>query len=258
MEAELVNIEELIEKCFMRVIGKKKTKKEILYIMRDDALEEDKQTLQSNINECIKYLHEKENIMDTRMYGKTVPIIFEYNEPVLIPKTGRLYYHQFNKCRLYLHDRADMKFGIAYGKTKYYDIEYLNFHKLKSLSFCEPVSDEELQKKKLELIQKARYDDKTWSNLSELNDVCYIEGNRLIDIRKKFNIYDLQRIREVFEKKESLYMNRQSEKRRYSIEACIGEDGVFRAWFVSAPLDDSYEDTYILLNPTHCILRDRD
>lgn len=96
-------------------------------------------------------------------------------------------------------------------------------------------------------INKARYDEVTWSNLTK--DSFPDKKQSFYDISKVFRAEILRGIEEAFQKKENFKYTHSRSKRDFTVSGLMGEDGVYKAWFSSEYSDTANGDYYLLLNP---------
>lgn len=112
-----------------------------------------------------------------------------------------------------------------------------------------------------------RYDSFVWSNLetkdnSEFRNRPYY---RLYDIRKIFSENIIELIERAFRNKTDFHHSQSGGKdtintnrRDYSVELKLGEDGIFRAWFSSEYAGCGNGDYYLLLSPTTAVFSETD
>lgn len=203
------------------------------------------------------YLATEYALFSPGYFNQTVKLNFQYDGY----GTGRkgkylLQVKSFNERFSFHCD--DCRFSIVGGKIARYKPDFISWNNIEEIRFKEALSAEEMDKKNLEIIKKARYDEMTWSNITEVKDVQHMMGKKLVSIKDKFDSIDLQQIENAFEKKSNIIIRQRGEKRDYTVETKMCEDGVFRAWYSSEYSGCWNGDYYILLNPTQAFFVEPD
>lgn len=105
-------------------------------------------------------------------------------------------------------------------------------------------------------INKARYDEQTWSNLTK--DSFPDGGDRFYHISKIFDESIINRIEEAFKKKEEFRFTRNRMKRDFSVSGRMCDNGIYKAWFSSEYSGCGNGDYYLLLNPRVAVFYEKD
>lgn len=160
-----------------------------------------------------------------------------------------------------LAKNAEMVFFNSEGRTCYridkrngYLTAWMDWDKIDTIELWKRDSnlsksiENEKKKKFFNRIKKQLFDEVTWSHLTEDS---FNSSSRSFFYLKNLNLssWDKQRIKEAFEEKKEVHIREYGDKRDYSIETKMGEDGVFRAWFSSEYKDCCNGGYYLLLNP---------
>lgn len=203
------------------------------------------------------YLATEYALFSPDYFNETVKLTFQYD----VYGTGRkgkrlLQVERFNERFAFYCD--DCQFYVVGGKFARYKPDFISWDNIEEIRFKEALSAEEMDKKKLEIIKKARYDEMIWSNITEVKDVQHMMGKSLISIKDKFDSIDLQQIENAFKKKSNIIIRQRGEKRDYTVETKMCKDGVFRAWYSSEYSGCGNGDYYILLNPTQAFFAETD
>lgn len=203
------------------------------------------------------YLATEYALFSPDYFNETVKLTFQYD----VYGTGRkgkrlLQVERFNERFAFYCD--DCQFYVVGGKFARYKPDFISWNNIEEIRFKEALSAEEMDKKILEIIKKARFDEMTWSNLKEIKDVQYMMGKNLISIKDKFDSADLQQIEKAFAMKLDIILRNEGAKRDYTVETKMCEDGVFRAWYSSEYSGCGNGDYYILLNPTQAFFAETD
>jgi len=164
-------------------------------------------------------------------------------------------------CTFFMGSKTGVLCYTTTGRTGYY-VSHMSWQNISKIVLRHPEHPD--KKKKLSndkdkfwnRVQKARFDEATWSNLKP--DSFNESKHPFRYINKIFDSYDLETIRKGFEEKKSFRVWKNGSKRDYSAEGKLGDDGIYRAWFSSEYSGCGNGDYYLLLNPTCAVFMETD
>lgn len=175
----------------------------------------------------------------------------------------------FYRNKTHIKEEFQCKFFYANGKLAYtptgrsgWYIEDMSYRKIKTIivrhkQHPDILAEKEKEREKLwNRIQKARFDEQTWSHLKK--DDFREDKHPFFYIKKVFNEWDMRRIREGFEQKKDFRIRVEATNRDYTAEGKMGDDGIYRAWFSSEFSGWANGDYYYLLNPTTAVFCEHD
>lgn len=191
-------------------------------------------------------------------YNYLDPICY-YRESSPVNYRGKVRLLDRLKCRFFYHNGT-----LAYtptGRTGWY-ISDMSFRNIKEIKLYHKNHPEILEQEKEERyklwnrIQKSRYDEHTWSNLT----IEHFKEKKhpFFYIKKVFNERELREIEDAFQNKRSFRIQVEKAKRHYTAEGKMGEDGIYRAWFSSEFIGMLHGDYYYLLNPKVAVFAEHD
>lgn len=164
------------------------------------------------------------------------------------------------KLNFFDHER-----GMCYriNKRSGYLLSHMDWNKISSIEIFTRSSKENkenLEEKKTRFFKRVKnqlFDETTWSNL---NENSFNNSNGYFYYLNKIKLYegDKQMLEEAFKEKKTVHINQYSDKRHYSIETKMSDDGVFRAWFSSEYIDCANGSYYLLLNPNVAVHYEND
>lgn len=221
------------------------------------TFDEQKEVSYKDFREAVKYLIDCQD--KNYNYESKVKVI--YKEPSTIYSRGK---HRSTKS-------TDVKFFLSYdsvcytttGRTGFY-VDKMSFQNVKELllkdrSVFRAEIEEKNEKKKVsqfKRVLKERYDDVTWSNL---NKNSFEPGSRFYDITKcNFPSFVYRELEQAFKNKKSYHYKEYGDRRDFSVETKMSEDGIFRAWFSSEYAGCGNGQYYLLLNPKIAIFCEND
>lgn len=105
-------------------------------------------------------------------------------------------------------------------------------------------------------INKSRYDEKTWSNLT-IDSFSNGKG-RFYQISKIFDESIISQIEEAFKEKKEFRFTRYRQKRDFTVSGRMCEGGIYKAWFSSEYSGCGNGDYYLLLNPRVAVFYQKD
>ena len=112
-------------------------------------------------------------------------------------------------------------------------MEWQNIEKL-VVRFPDPLDPIREREKLFQRIQRARYDEQTWSNLKPED---FTENKHpFFYLSKVFSPHEIEQIEKAFREKASFRIERKATSPRgrdYRAQGCLGADGIYRAWFSS-------------------------
>ena len=202
----------------------------------------DKQPTFEEFKEAVKFLDEERKNYD---YGK---ILCVYKEPTQVALRGR--YKTREKIEITFFTNADGEYCYTASGRRGHNISYIGYKNITSMVLISPNSPEKKAEREKKLnsfwkrVQKNRYDDQTWSDLEK--DSFSDTNGRFYYIKKVFDSYTMRKIEQAFENKEKFYYRIRGEKRDFSAEGKLGEDGIYRAWFSSEYSGYCNGDYYLL------------
>jgi hypothetical protein len=186
------------------------------------------------------YFRKPSNVYHRRS-KKTIQVT-EYNCRYFISTNDELCYTQTARTGLY----------VSYMDWQSIDrIEMVNREHPEEIS-----KKEDRKEKQWNRINKARYDEQTWSNLDK--DSFPDGGDRFFYISKIFDESIIKRIVEAFEKKEEFRFTRSRTKRDFSVSGRMCENGIYKTWFSSEYSGCGNGDYYLLLNPRVAVFYQKD
>lgn len=202
-------------------------------------------------------------------YGWAKPkIIFKNPSRVYIAKK----YKELNTltCTFFLGKDSDELCYSQRGRSGYYVygvFPWRNVEKIVLVHADRPDKKEERKLNREKLMKRvlnARFDDVTWSNLTE--DSLPEARQNFYYIKKVFDEYDMARIQKAFENKESFNihkddtwkMRKKSSGRHYTASGKMCDDGIYRAWFSSEYEGCANGDYYLLLSPQVAVFCEKD
>lgn len=208
-----------------------------------------------DFKKAVDYLKE---FTDDNWYQYVKPVCY-YREPASIIHRNKYVKKSEFQCSFF-YSEGQLAYTSS-GRSGFL-ISDMSYHLVEKIVVRHKKHPEFQQVKALKLeklwkrIQKARYDDVTWSHLSK--DSFKEESHPFYTIQKVFNSYDMKRIEKAFENKEHFIIKVEKEKRHYSAEGKMGDDGIYRAWFSSEFPWESHGSYYYLLNPTTAVFCEHD
>lgn len=210
-------------------------------------------------------------LMDNKRseYGYAKPkVIFKNESRVYIGKK----YKELKElsCYFFVGNKTDELCYSQRGRTGYHVFgcfPWRNVEKIVLIHRDRPDKKEERKSDREKLMKRvlnARFDEKTWSNLTE--DSLPEARKNFYYIKNVFDEYDMARIQKAFENKEEFNiqkddtwkMRRKGNGRHYSASGKMCDDGVYRAWFSSEFAGCANGDYYLLLNPQVAVFCERD
>lgn len=186
------------------------------------------------------------------------PICY-YREPSIVYYRGKNHRVSEFACDFFFSGES-----LAYtptGRTGWFvpDMSYGSIKRIVLYHIAHPLvlSDKEAKQEKLwKKVQKARFDDNTWSGLTK--DQFREASHPFYNITKLLSIYDQRKIQQAFEEKKHFSFSVNKTKRCYTFEGKVGDDGIYRAWFSSEEIGESHGSYYFLLNPTNAVFIEHD
>ena len=119
----------------------------------------------------------------------------------------------------------------------------------------EPVvtRDQKMQEKlrKIAAIQR-RIHPNAWDNLKQDPPERFKHYGLAVSIKDKFPEHVIEYLKNSFETKTACRYTACGHESYFTVETSLGDDGIFRGWFTSGPIDEGRRRTinYLLINPT--------
>ena len=179
--------------------------------------------------------------------------------------------HIYSRGKNRLTDKTEVQFFMNDGRVCYtttgrrgFLASSMSYNKVKELILTNrsvAIEEKKIKNKKkresqFKRVLREKYDDITWSNL---NETSFEPGSRFYDITKcNFPSYVYRDLENAFKDKTSYYHKSYGQRRDFSVETKMGEDGIFRAWFSSEYAGCGNGQYYLLLNPKTAIFYEND
>jgi hypothetical protein len=112
------------------------------------------------------------------------------------------------------------------------------------------------KEKQFAKLQKLRFDNQTWNDI-RIENFQYHDKLIFRKIDKLFSDY-IDVIKQAFNNKEKFHIAVYTERRDYSVNGYLGEDGIYRVWFSAEFCGMGNGKYYLLLNPTTAVFMEDD
>lgn len=210
------------------------------------------------VYEILDNIHEKRANNDhfSRYHYRSPKIKIYFSEMVSVVqrrnKVDTLEFNLFKTDYGHLCYRTTKRRGLYVSKLNLGKVVKIELYANDSKKILE--EEKEKKEKNWKKIQRALYDEKTWSNLKKEN----MSGKFKYRYINKIFSYRMKDIKKAFENKEEFRFFIPGTRRDYSVSGKMGEDGVYRAWFSSEYAGCGNGSYYLLLNPKLAIFIEND
>lgn len=191
-------------------------------------------------------------------YGK---ILLHFRTPVKIYQRKKYKEFSIYECSFFVSTSNNLCYQPKGNKRSGFYVSDLPWKQISKIEILHPdhtVIQEKNVNAKEQFARRFKnnlYDEQTWSHLKPED---FHNGHKFYYISKVFKKYDLDRIQKAFENKETFRVWNNGEKRDYSAEGKMGDDGIYRAWFSSEYSGEGHGDYYMLLNPKVAVFVEHD
>lgn len=199
-----------------------------------------------------------QELIESDKYSFGKPDVY-YREPAQVYSRKKYRLVKKFSCKFFSHEE-----NLCYtptGRSGWY-IEDMSYSKVDRIEVFHYSHPDRLSKKQNERdalwrrIQRERFDNETWSNLEKSS--FQERSHPFFYIKEVFNEWDMIHIQKAFENKESFSIKTSSQKRDYSVEGRMCDDGIYRAWFSAEYSGWCNGNYYLLLNPKIAVFRETD
>lgn len=188
----------------------------------------------------------------------------------------------FSKPTLLIHDRYHKKTYSSvvvklffsghmlcytfFRRTGYSLFQQVSASDILSIEKVTPVEYEAERLKKAESLLR-RIDPRCWDDIrnripeqvsKEFADSNLVPFSFIQRFKPHIQGYLKQKMEEAFQEKKAFSYVQNGQKRDLSVEAQVGKDGIFRAWFSSEYSGCGNGDYYLVISPTQAIYYERD
>jgi hypothetical protein len=200
---------------------------------------------------------------ETYGYGK---VHIKLNQPCSVLLRGKYKVVSDFHARFFISATGHVCYTVSGGSGPYLN-QFSWYAKISAIVLIHPDHPEKKKAEKDDLdklfnrVCKARYDEKTWSDLKKDS---FHEKKAFYYIDKIFDRYDMERICKGFEEKSSFSIAKDDTwqnprvRRHYKVQGKMCDDGIYRAWFSSEYAGCANGDYYLLLNPRVAVFSETD